>query len=360
MLQTGEARIGLDGPTVTAEDGFLTKVMISSMDVRKVIILIGAFYWIIMTIFIIPGVVVATVSWFNWFEQKLCRMVNDHWSTTAQIAGINIMEYGDDISKLAEKRVLFLANHLGLADHFVIMTALQNKGTIVEKYLWVIYNIWKMTPLGMMWIIHGNYFIDGGTAKRNQMIKDFKIHLKRNYWKYDHRWIIMYPEGARLYLIKESNARYAAREGYKIFRHCALPRSGAAHAAIEIATNANYATTNDSNESLEYIVDCTLGYQNGNVPNIRNWFLGDLSNGILNVAIHYKIYQIRPEWKDENILRNWLYDIYEEKDELLEKYYQKGVFPINSQHHPIVIQKVEITTSKISSEDAITETSINR
>lgn len=60
MLQTGDTRIGLHGPTVTAEDGFLTKVMISSMDLRKVTALIGAFYWTIMTVFVIPGIIVAT------------------------------------------------------------------------------------------------------------------------------------------------------------------------------------------------------------------------------------------------------------------------------------------------------------
>ncbi|EFO23260.1 acyltransferase [Loa loa] len=350
MLQTGDTRIGLDGPTVTAEDGFLNKVMISSMDVRKVIALIGAFYWTIMTVFVVPGIITATfltvmiptlcisVSWFNWLDHKLCRMVNDHWSSAVQIAGINIVEYGDDISQLSEKRVLFLANHLGLADHFVIMSALRNKGTVVEKYLWVIYNIWKMTPMGVMWTIHGNYFVDGGAAKRDQMIENFKTHLKRNYWKYDHRWIIMYPEGARLYRIKESNARYAAREGYKVFRHCALPRTGAAHATIEITTNADYAAIKDTNASLEYIVDCTLGYQNGDVPSIGNWLLGELPNGIPNVAVHYKIYRIRPEWKDENILKHWLYDIYEKKDELLEKYYQSGIFPMDSQHHPTVVR----------------------
>ncbi|VDK66583.1 unnamed protein product [Gongylonema pulchrum] len=100
-----------------------------------------------------------------------------------------------NIFQLSEKRVLFLANHLGLADHFVIMSALRNKGSIVEKYMWVIYNIWKMTPLGVMWIIHGNYFVSGGASKRKQVLEEFKSHLRRNYWKNDHRWIIMYPEG---------------------------------------------------------------------------------------------------------------------------------------------------------------------
>lgn len=61
MLRKGDARIGLDAPTVTAEDdGFLTKVMVSPMDVRKVITLIGAFYWTIMTVFVVPGIIAAT------------------------------------------------------------------------------------------------------------------------------------------------------------------------------------------------------------------------------------------------------------------------------------------------------------
>lgn len=60
MLQTSDTRIGLDGPIVTAEDGFLTKVMISSMDLRKVIALIGAFYWTVMTVFVVPGIIAAT------------------------------------------------------------------------------------------------------------------------------------------------------------------------------------------------------------------------------------------------------------------------------------------------------------
>lgn len=63
------------------------------------------------------------------------------------------------------------------------------------QYLWVIFNIWKMTPLGAMWLTHGNYFINGGASKRERLLKQFREHLKDNYWKFDHRWIVMYPEG---------------------------------------------------------------------------------------------------------------------------------------------------------------------
>uniref|UniRef100_A0AAF5Q754 Phospholipid/glycerol acyltransferase domain-containing protein n=1 Tax=Wuchereria bancrofti TaxID=6293 RepID=A0AAF5Q754_WUCBA len=179
-------------------------------------------------------------------------MVNDHWSSAIQIAGINIVEYGDDILKLSEKRVLLLANHLGLADHFVIMHY-ETKKLFLKRlsfcyrsnYLGYIQYMENDTT-GCDVMIHGNYFVDGDAAKRDQMIEDFKTHLKKNYWKYDHRWIIMYPEGARLYRIKESDARHAACE----------------------------ATVEVTNDSLEYVISfnsrSTLRHQNGDVPSIGN------------------------------------------------------------------------------------------
>jgi hypothetical protein len=61
-----------------------------------------------------------------------------------------VSEYGDDINEVADKRVLFLCNHLGLVDHFCLMTAFYNKKNLPGRYLWVIFNIWKWTPLGAM------------------------------------------------------------------------------------------------------------------------------------------------------------------------------------------------------------------
>lgn len=28
--------------------------------------------------------------------------------------------------------------------------------------MWLIFHIWQMTPLGYAWMLHGNYFINGG------------------------------------------------------------------------------------------------------------------------------------------------------------------------------------------------------
>lgn len=43
------------------------------------------------------------------------------------------MEYGDDISKVANDRVLCLVNHLGLIDHFCLMTSFHNKEDLTGK-----------------------------------------------------------------------------------------------------------------------------------------------------------------------------------------------------------------------------------
>lgn len=41
-----------------------------------------------------------SVSWFNWIDHKLCRMVNNHWVSAMQITGMNVVEYGDDITEV--------------------------------------------------------------------------------------------------------------------------------------------------------------------------------------------------------------------------------------------------------------------
>lgn len=41
--------------------------------------------------------------------------------------------------------------------------------------MWVIYNIWKWTSLGIMWTAHGNFFINGGSRERNKVLNSFRI-----------------------------------------------------------------------------------------------------------------------------------------------------------------------------------------
>ncbi|MFH4976601.1 hypothetical protein AB6A40_003310 [Gnathostoma spinigerum] len=352
MIANGSGGLGIDVPTVSMEDNSTTNTTNGLMELKKVMALFGAVYWFIMTVFVVPMAVVASyltiltplrlinVKWHNAVEHRMCKMVNDHWASAAVCCGMNVIEYGDDINKISDARTLFLANHLGLLDHFVLMCAMSNKGLAAGRYLWVIFNIWKMTTLGVMWLVHGNFFINGGASRRKQVLEEFKVYLTNNYWKYDYRWIVMYPEGSRLYLIKESNAKYAAKTGQPIFKHCALPRSGAAHAVLDVAGKARGIEEMGEGSlavcgmggPIEYVVDSTIGYKNGDVPSLMKAMLGEYPNNQSTISVYYRIYQTRPEWSEENVLRKWLCDRYAEKDKLLDYYYENGRFPTDRMH----------------------------
>ncbi|CDR32725.1 Acyltransferase C-terminal domain-containing protein [Caenorhabditis elegans] len=47
-------------------------------------------------------------------------------------------------------------------------------------------------------------------------------------------------------------------------------------------------------------------------------------------AIHYEIFKMDPKWKDEEELKNFLFDRYQKKDKLLESYYKTGSFSSES------------------------------
>ncbi|KAI6191936.1 putative 1-acyl-sn-glycerol-3-phosphate acyltransferase acl-12 [Aphelenchoides bicaudatus] len=328
----------------------------SLMDLRKLFGLVGAFYWLAMTVFIVPfGCVISLytiiyplvlISWILRLELKfvsrienfLCQMVNDHWTAAGQYMGLQVCEYGDDITEIADKRVLFLCNHLGLVDHFVLMTAMYNKKTLPGRYLWVIFNIWKFTPLGFMWTSHGNFFINGGQAKRAAILNDFREHLRRLYWQWNYGTIVMYPEGSRLFLIKEAEKRFAREKWFEAVQVLCTSKNWSCSYSLvslwKIIESLDETKANAGNfPPLEYVVDCTLGYPNGEVVDLGQAMLGDWPRNNSNVAVHYSIHKVKSEWQDEEKLKEWLYKRYEEKDKLLEHFYAKGTF--NGKPRPV-------------------------
>lgn len=92
----------------------------------------------------------SSMSLFNRLEHELCRLVNDSWASAAKFCGLNgitkqkkvfqmsffiVIEYGDDIHKIADKRALCIVNHLGLMDHFTLMTAFHDKGILAGRVI---------------------------------------------------------------------------------------------------------------------------------------------------------------------------------------------------------------------------------
>uniref|UniRef100_A0A915D3Z0 Acyltransferase C-terminal domain-containing protein n=1 Tax=Ditylenchus dipsaci TaxID=166011 RepID=A0A915D3Z0_9BILA len=152
-----------------------------------------------------------------------------------------------------------------------------------------------------MWTTHGNFFINGGAQRRHKVLEHFRSHLRSNYWKGDFGWIIMYPEGSRLFLIHEEEKNI-------------VKKSAAAFAVLKPA--------------IEYIVDCTLGYATGIVPALGETMVGEWPNDDSTVQMHYTVHKVDPVWaSDEDALKKWMYEQYKAKDALLDNFYRTGSFP---------------------------------
>ncbi|KAI6222960.1 Acl-12 [Aphelenchoides fujianensis] len=169
----------------------------------------------------------------------------------------------------------------------------------------------------------------GSHALAVAVLKDLRLHLRANYHEHEHGAVVLYPEGSRLFLVRESERRFAAKNGLAPFQHCVHPRSGAAHAVLlECGPSARDPTrTVQGRPPMEFVVDCTLGYPRGEVVDLGAAMVGEWPRGDTHVAVHYAVHPVRPEWQDEGKLKDWLYARYAEKDRLLAEFYRTGRFP---------------------------------
>ena len=73
------------------------------------------------------------------------------------------------------------------------------------------------------------------------------------------------------------------------------------------------------------IVDVTIGYPDGKPIGFYAIMLGLRKGCAINV--HYRIFDVyNIPTKNQTQLRNWIYQLYQEKDDFLEEYYLSGQF----------------------------------
>uniref|UniRef100_A0A1I7TX66 PlsC domain-containing protein n=1 Tax=Caenorhabditis tropicalis TaxID=1561998 RepID=A0A1I7TX66_9PELO len=249
----------------------------------------------------------------------LARASNLQFISCVRLAGIKVMMSGDNLDRLSDCRALMLPNHLSLFDHFIFMTAADTFGiNAVGRWIFVIYNMWIYTPLGWLWSSYGNYFIDSVPIhKREETLSSLRKHFDRIYHEADLRWVCLYPEGSRLFLIQKRNAEYEKKKGLPPLEHCAYPRLGAALSAIKVLgpdPNDPSKANNGKGPPLEYLVDVTLGYPDGIILPTHEAFLSAFRNRDSKpYAIHYEIFKMDTKWREEEELRKFLFDRYQKK-----------------------------------------------
>lgn len=240
------------------------------------------------------------------------------WSYSA---GYDIVEGGDDISCCMNKHTLVLANHQSTADVPLLMANFTSKPKIVPNVMWIMDRLFKFTNFGIVSIIHEDFFISSGRAKRDASIQDLKDHLENSYKKNDRKWIILFPEGGFLRKRKHISQRYAEQHGLPHLEHVTLPRIGAMKAVIDVLQKDN--NDKDKQHCLDYVLDITIAYPDG-VP------LGllDIVSGLKDPCqtyMHYRVYKVTDVPSEEASLTEWLYELFYDKENILKNFYETGL-----------------------------------
>ena len=217
---------------------------------------------------------------------------------------------GDDVP-MRESAIL-LANHQQMPDIPAIMKFCKTKDRLgdlkffVKKQLkWVPGMGWGMQFLDCL-------FIDRDWASDSDQIRrtfdrlvsgKVPVHL------------VSFVEGTRLTLAKLEVAQsYASEHGLSVPRHTLVPRSKGFAASVE-----------GLRSHITAVYDLTIGYEEG-VPSLWQYIKGLVKR----VHVHVRRFPIDELPLSADGLRQWLFTRWEEKNQLLDGYYETGSFPERS------------------------------
>ncbi|PIO77664.1 hypothetical protein TELCIR_00254 [Teladorsagia circumcincta] len=92
---------------------------------------------------------------------------------------------------------------------------------------------------------------------------------------------------------------------------------------------------------IRYVLDVTIAYPNGIPLSLAT--LGFGTREKCDIAVNYKIYNASEvPFDDEEQLRDWMYAVYKEKDEMLARYYETGEFHAGERGKRVVFSWAKI------------------
>ncbi|XP_066280812.1 acyl-CoA:lysophosphatidylglycerol acyltransferase 1-like isoform X1 [Branchiostoma lanceolatum] len=273
-------------------------------------------------------------------------------------AGYKMYECGEDISHTYSDEAIVIVNHQSTADVATLMGALQHKGPVARRMMWIMDYILLYTNFGLCAWVHGDFFLQQGQEYREEMLKSLKDHLNTRYSSRNHQWIVLFPEGGFLRKRREKSQKYARKNNLPILQHVLLPRTGAmktildnvgpplAHTNGSLQVLCNNGTAHHSNgRHVKWIVDITIAYEHGRPLDIQT-----LTSGWrppYPTTLHYRHFPTSEVPRDETGLTKWLYQRFAEKEELLSHFYSTGRFPEGTTRPGVTTtdEAVEITFS---------------
>ncbi|KAJ0175945.1 hypothetical protein K1T71_008119 [Dendrolimus kikuchii] len=273
--------------------------------------------------------------------------------------GAKVVETGDEPAACAGRRTLVLANHQSTADVPMLMAAWNPRPGVLPNLMWIMDRVFKFTNFGIVSVLHEDFFIQAGKAKREQSLVDLRQHIRKFYMPLSRQFMVLFPEGGFLHKRREVSQRFAEKNNLPKLEYVSLPRAGAMKVIMEEigpnreegASTSKDDTNKDSNfnqskqvfivdnkvgDSIEWILDVTIAYPDRIPIHLQDVVCG--TRPPCTTHLHYRLYPSSEVPSDTEGMTQWLYDRFIEKDKMLEEFYKTGKFPSKETSSQVVRQ----------------------
>lgn len=281
---------------------------------------------------------------FSWLHSMVACWT---WS-----AGYQVAESGASLDELKDENLLIMANHQSTADVPVLMTVFSARIGFCNKLMWIMDRVFKFTNFGLVCWMHDDFFILAGKDNRDQTLKDLKQHLQEVFLPKERKYLVLFPEGGFLRKRKEVSHRYAKKLDLPLLEHCTLPRTGALDVIMDIFGPKTSLSTEEAKQESEVgepddlaktgaspdvplaredgghlpkIVDVTVAYPEGRPLDLQSIVTG--WRPPCTTHVHYRVFNARDLPRTSDELFSWMVKLYQEKEEMLDKFYKTGKFP---------------------------------
>jgi 1-acyl-sn-glycerol-3-phosphate acyltransferase len=235
-----------------------------------------------------------------------------------KLYGIKIVISGDIVPE--KENAFVVCNHQQMPDINVLFGLVRSKKRLGDLK-WFVKDVIKYVP-GVGW---GMLFLDCIFVKRNWTDDQDYIHgvFDKIITNKIPLWLVSFVEGGRMTPERlKICQKYAEVQGLHIPQHVLIPRTKGFAASVDALRG-----------HIKVVYDITIGYVDG-VPTLWQWLEGHVHR----VHLHVRRFEIDELPTDHDELSSWLYDIFEQKDELLEHFYHHGSFP-ETQLEPPTLDK---------------------
>jgi len=251
-------------------------------------------------------------------------------------AGYQVAESGADLDLLKQEKLLIMPNHQSTADVPLLMTIFSARVGFCNKVMWIMDRVFKFTNFGVISWMHDDFFILAGKANRDSSLIRLREHLSKVFLPKNRKYLVLFPEGGFLRKRKEISQQFAKKKDLPMLEHCTLPRTGALDVIMaslgprreeEEGEHKDESSENISNseDCIQKIVDVTVAFPEGRPLDLQTIVTGWRPPCVTHV--HYRVFDSRDLPKSSEDLFMWMVKLYQEKEEMLGKYYETGQFP---------------------------------